>query len=118
MERHGIEWEQLGTHDEHLSVFNYKKEQRAKEVDALESEIKSKETNLSVLSDKSIEVQNEVNKSLIKLEKTQDQLKSLKEIGNIIINDAREYDENPDYQLPEPKPLKQQNHITIIMQHY
>jgi hypothetical protein len=34
MERHGIEWEKLGTKDEHLSVLNYKKEQRAKEVTA------------------------------------------------------------------------------------
>lgn len=35
MERHDIQWEQLGTHDEHLSVMNYKKEQRTKEVKAL-----------------------------------------------------------------------------------
>ena len=28
MEKHGVEWEQLGTHDRHLSVENYKKEQR------------------------------------------------------------------------------------------
>ena len=39
MERHDIEWEQLGTHDEHLSVVNYKKEQRVKEVAALEKSI-------------------------------------------------------------------------------
>ena len=32
MERHGIQWQQLGTHDEHLSVMNYKKEKRAEEV--------------------------------------------------------------------------------------
>lgn len=39
MERHDIQWEQLGTHDEHLSVVNYKKEQRLKEVNALEKSI-------------------------------------------------------------------------------
>lgn len=39
MERHDIQWEQLGTHDEHLSVVNYKKEQRTKEVKALEKSI-------------------------------------------------------------------------------
>lgn len=32
MERHGIEWEDKGTHDKHLSVLDYKKEQRAKEI--------------------------------------------------------------------------------------
>ena len=35
MERHGIEWEDKGTHDKHLSVLDYKKEQRAKEIAAL-----------------------------------------------------------------------------------
>lgn len=39
MERHGIEWEQLGTHNEHLSVLNYKKEERMKEVELLDKEI-------------------------------------------------------------------------------
>ena len=34
MERHGIEWEDKGTHDQHLSVLDYKKEQRAKEIAA------------------------------------------------------------------------------------
>ena len=50
MERHDIEWEQLGTHDEHLSVINYKKEQRSKEVKAIEK-------TLSKLQQKQIDVQ-------------------------------------------------------------
>ena len=37
MERHGIEWEQLGTHNEHLSVLDYKKQERTKEVKALDA---------------------------------------------------------------------------------
>ena len=37
MERHGIEWEDKGTHDKHLSVLDYKKGQRAKEIAALET---------------------------------------------------------------------------------
>ena len=41
MERHGIEWEQQGNEREHLSVLEYKKEQRSKEVVELENEIKS-----------------------------------------------------------------------------
>ena len=36
MERHGIEWEDKGTHDQHLSVLDYKKEQRAKEIAQLD----------------------------------------------------------------------------------
>jgi len=50
MERHDIEWEQLGTHDEHLSVINYKKEQRSKEVKAIEK-------TLGKLQQKQVDVQ-------------------------------------------------------------
>ena len=40
MERHGVEWEHQGNQREHLSVLEYKKEQRSKEVAELENEIK------------------------------------------------------------------------------
>ena len=39
MARHAIEWEQKGTHEEHLSVLDYKKQERSKEVAALETQI-------------------------------------------------------------------------------
>ena len=35
MLEHGIEWERKGTHEEHLSVLDYKKQERAKEVSEL-----------------------------------------------------------------------------------
>jgi len=57
MERHGIEWEDKGTHDKHLSVLDYKKEQRAKESAALEtvktekeSQVESQERRLKELA--------------------------------------------------------------------
>ena len=39
MARHDIEWKQKGTHEEHLSVLDYKKQERSKEVSALENQI-------------------------------------------------------------------------------
>ena len=36
--QHGIEWEQKGTHEEHLDVCNFKKKERKKEVQELEQE--------------------------------------------------------------------------------
>lgn len=35
MQEHGIDWERKGTHEEHLSVLDYKKQERAKEVSEL-----------------------------------------------------------------------------------
>lgn len=43
MRKRGIEWEQLGTHNEHLSVLDFKKQELEKEVKQLDSEIGSKE---------------------------------------------------------------------------
>ncbi|MPM21310.1 hypothetical protein SDC9_67754 [bioreactor metagenome] len=39
MERHGIEWEKLGTHNEHLSVLDKKKEFRIQEIQELDSKL-------------------------------------------------------------------------------
>lgn len=57
MERYGIEWEDKGTHDKHLSVLDYKKEQRTKEIAALEtvkaekqSQVESQERRLKELA--------------------------------------------------------------------
>ena len=36
MLEHGVEWEKKGTHEEHLSVLDYKKKERTKEVELLE----------------------------------------------------------------------------------
>ena len=46
MERYGIEWEQKGTHEEHLSVLDFKKQERAKELASLESELAEKRDEL------------------------------------------------------------------------
>jgi hypothetical protein len=70
MERHGIEWAQLGTHDEHLSVMNYKKEERAKEVKVLEKSIaKLQKQQLDVKAVEQIDVKNVPLSSKVMLEK-------------------------------------------------
>ena len=48
MARHDIEWEQKGTHEEHLSVLDYKKQERSKEVAALENQIDTLQEQTSV----------------------------------------------------------------------
>mgnify|MGYP000721249822 CR=1 FL=1 len=43
MERHGIEWEHKGTHEKHLSVLDYKKQERATELEQLGAKIEEKQ---------------------------------------------------------------------------
>ena len=51
MERHGIEWEQKGTHEEHLSVLDLKKRERSKEVAALEAAKQECQTDLTEIQE-------------------------------------------------------------------
>ena len=51
MQERGIEWEQLGTHEEHLSVLEYKKQERSKEVKELDSAIALKRTEVEKIED-------------------------------------------------------------------
>jgi hypothetical protein len=70
MGRHDIEWEQLGTHDEHLSVVNFKKEERTKEVKVLEKSIaKLQKQQLDVQAVEQINVINVPLSSKVMLEK-------------------------------------------------
>ncbi len=84
MERHGIEWEHKGTHEKHLSVLDYKKQEREKEVVQLEGQILEKKEEFQVLSDR---VEN--------YDKGIENLKTLEQI----------LDTSPEYQLSEPQGL-------------
>lgn len=67
MERHGVEWEQKGTHEKHLSVLDYKKQEREKEVELLSTQIEQKQSEYDALS-KQIENYNEGIEALSSLE--------------------------------------------------
>ena len=43
MERYDIQWEQKGTHEKHLSVLDYKKQEREKEIAALDTTLAEKQ---------------------------------------------------------------------------
>ena len=85
MERHGIEWEDKGTHDKHLSVLDYKKEQRAKEIAVLET-VKAEKEN-----------------------QVESQERRLKELAPAVKNMERlaaDFSADPDEILPEPGTLE------------
>ena len=84
MERHGIEWEHKGTHEKHLSVLDYKKQEREKEVVQLEGQILEKKEEFQILSDR---VEN--------YDKGIENLKTLEQV----------LDTSHEYQLPEPQGL-------------
>ena len=82
MERYGFEWEQKGTHKQHLSVIDYKKQERSKELAAVEEELAEKKSELNTTAQR----------------------------VNNLEKGSRDYDDlewkltnDPKYQLPEPQ---------------
>ena len=51
MQEHGLEWVQKGTHEEHLSALDFKKQERAKEVEELSQQSKQLEDRNHALED-------------------------------------------------------------------
>ena len=81
MERHGIEWEHKGTHEKHLSVLDYKKQEREKEIAVLDNQIAEKKDEFRVMADR--------------IENFDNGERALQKLDESIMND-------PEYQLPEP----------------
>ena len=81
MKRHGIEWLQLGTKREHLSVLDYKKREREKEISALEDKLAEKKDEFRVMADR--------------IENFDNGERALQKLDESIMNE-------PEYQLPEP----------------
>lgn len=84
MERHGIEWEHKGTHEKHLSVLDYKKQEREKEVAQLSDEISRQED---------------------KLELVKSRINNMLDCENSLDNVVKNFDKDPQYQLPDPPAL-------------
>ena len=60
MLQHGIEWEKKGTHEKHLSVLNFEKKERAKEVAELEKVISDGKEELSNILHQQIAADQEI----------------------------------------------------------
>jgi len=86
MARHDIEWEQKGTHEEHLSVLDYKKQERSKEVATLENQIDTLQEQTAVAA--------------TTLSEKQEQLDDIAPILKNTEKFVRKYDD-PERLLPE-----------------
>ena len=81
MERHGIEWEHKGSHEKHLSVLDYKKQERQKEIEILDDKLAEKKDEFRIMSNR--------------IENFDNGEKSLQNLDESIMKE-------PEYQLTEP----------------
>ena len=91
--QHGIEWEQKGTHEEHLDVYNFKKKERKKEVQKLEqekenliaenegltSQIADARVDIKLLEEEKIQFQKDKETAEKRVEKAETELKKLED---------------------------------------
>ena len=122
MERHGIEWEQKGTHEKHLSVLDFEKKERAKEVAALEArkadlqeenaafeeinenlheQLQQIDDEIHFLQDDLKQSQQEADKAKKQADKYQKRMNELAPMVKNMERLAAEFSANPEETLPE-----------------
>ena len=122
MERHGIEWEKKGTHEKHLSVLDFEKKERAKEVAALEArkadlqeenaafeeinenlheQLQQIDGEIHSLQDDLKQSQQEADKAKKQADKYQKRMNELAPMVKNMERLAGEFSANPEETLPE-----------------
>lgn len=122
MKRHGIEWEQKGTHEKHLSVLDFEKKERTKEVEALEArkadlqeenaafeeinenlheQLQQIDDEIHSLQDDLKQSQQEADKAKKQADKYQKRMNELAPMVNNMERLAAEFSANPEETLPE-----------------
>lgn len=122
MERHGIEWEQKGTHEKHLSVLDFEKKERAKEVAALKArkadlqeenaafeeinenlheQLQQIDDEIHSLQDNLKQSQQEADKAKKQADKYQKRMNELAPMVKNMERLAAEFSANPEETLPE-----------------
>ena len=81
MERHGVEWERKGTHEKHLSVMDYKKQEREKELTELEEKLAERKDEFKTYKER--------------IENFDNGERALQRLDESMLNE-------PEYQLAEP----------------
>lgn len=122
MERHGIEWEQKGTHEKHLSVLDFEKKERAREVADLEArkadlqeenaafeeinenlheQLQQIDDEIHSLQDDLKQSQQEADKAKKQADKYQKRMNELAPMVKNMKRLAAEFSANPEETLPE-----------------
>lgn len=98
MERHGITWKKLGTHEKHLSVLDYEKKVRTQEVAELTENVASLQEDKADLAMKITQAKEEKKKLTEDVERLDSMAKEVQ-------TEIHQYYNDPEWRTPEPKAL-------------
>jgi len=98
MEQHGIGWKKLNTHNEHLSVLDYKKKMRIQELEELSAE-------LEALQENKANVEGDIAKAREYFDDLSESLETMKNTVEEADSTISNYYVGLEWKTPEPKPL-------------
>ena len=101
MGRHGVQWKQLGTHNKHLSVLDFEKQERQKEVAELEQTIFGSKEELSDILHRQIEAGRETEQIRKEGEAIRQELNKMVQSKEVMERNIHTYDEDAKWQLAE-----------------
>ena len=101
MQRYDVQWLQKGTHHKHLSILNYEKQERKKDVAELTEEKQQLEVGMKQLVQKQEELELDNEKLLLEQKKLETKLRKMADSKVLLERNVRAYDEDEKWQLPE-----------------
>ena len=108
MLEHGIEWEKKGTHEKHLSVLDFEKKERAKEVAELEQSISDGKERLSVIQIQHRKAVQETEQIRQKGEAIRQEVSELSETSDLLKEQAAALAEDKEKLLSDNEKLEKQ----------
>ncbi len=108
MLEHGIEWEKKGTHEKHLSVLDFEKKERAKEIAELEQSISDGKERLSDIQIQQRKAEQETEQIRQEGEAIRQEVSELSETSNLLKEQAATLAEDKEKLLSDNEKLEKQ----------
>ena len=108
MLEHGVEWEKKGTHEKHLSVLDFEKKERAKEVVELEQSISDGKERLSDIQIRQKKVEQEIEQIRQESEAIREEVSELSETSNLLKEQVATLAEDKEKLLSDNEKLEKQ----------
>ena len=106
-ERYGVRWKQLGTHNKHLSVLDFEKKERAKEVAKLEKAVSNNKAELSHIIYQQVLAENEMEKIKQENEAVRQETTELSATNDLLREQTDGLIENREKLMSDNKALEQ-----------
>ncbi len=107
MERYGVKWLQKGTHEKHLSVLDFEKQERAKEVAELGSQKQEKTTEVAKLNQAVSTMKQELMITTIKQVRAEEAVEKAREEGIAVQRDNEKLEQKQTTLQSDNQALKQ-----------